>query len=95
MNFINGLLVVEIMKRYTNLLEVTDQQKELSQWTLGDKVKLEEGRFVLTPGKNTKGSLWLKPEYSIKDAMTIEWTFRSSSKGFLLAEARERGGYLI
>ncbi|CAD6638051.1 BAH_G0035130.mRNA.1.CDS.1 [Saccharomyces cerevisiae] len=71
-----------------NLLEVTDQQKEVSQWTLGDKVKLEEGRFVLTPGKNTKGSLWLKPEYSIKDAMTIEWTFRSfgfrgSTKGGL------------
>ncbi|QHS74822.1 Emp46p [Saccharomyces paradoxus] len=71
-----------------NLLEVTDQKKELSQWTLGDKVKLEEGRFILTPGKNTKGSLWLKPEYTTHDAMTIEWTFRSfgfrgSTKGGL------------
>ncbi|EHN01253.1 Emp46p [Saccharomyces cerevisiae x Saccharomyces kudriavzevii VIN7] len=60
-----------------NLLEVKDPQKELSQWTLKDKVKLEEGRFVLTPGKSTKGSLWLQPDYIIQDAMTIEWTFRS------------------
>lgn len=71
-----------------NLLELKDPQKELSQWSLKDKVKLEEGRFILTPGKNTKGSLWLKPDYKIQDALTVEWTFRSfgfrgSTKGGL------------
>ena len=60
-----------------NLLEVKDPQKELSKWVLRDKAKLEEGRFVLTPGKSTKGSLWLKPEYKVQGAITIEWTFRS------------------
>ncbi|KOG97791.1 Emp46p [Saccharomyces eubayanus] len=60
-----------------NLLELKDPQKELSQWSLTDKVKLEEGRFILTPGKNTKGSLWMKQDYKIQEAVTVEWTFRS------------------
>lgn len=48
-----------------------------SHWQLSDSTKLNEGRVILTPQVNSKGSLWLKNAYPLKDAFTIEWTFRS------------------
>ncbi|CCK70558.1 Emp47p KNAG_0E02990 [Huiozyma naganishii CBS 8797] len=50
-----------------------------SNWDVKDRAVLKEGRFILTPEKKSKGSLWLKPEYNLKDSgsFTVEWTFRS------------------
>ena len=39
--------------------------------------RLEEGRLILTPGTNTRGSLWLGNVLPIDQSFTIEWTFRS------------------
>ncbi|CCH59847.1 hypothetical protein TBLA_0C00300 [Henningerozyma blattae CBS 6284] len=46
-------------------------------WAIGDDTKLEEGRFILTPGKDSKGSIWQKNQLFLEDSITIEWTFRS------------------
>ncbi|CCE66171.1 hypothetical protein TPHA_0P00130 [Tetrapisispora phaffii CBS 4417] len=46
-------------------------------WVSGDGTVLEEGRIVLTPKKSSKGSLWSRSVYQLKDSFTMEWTFRS------------------
>lgn len=45
---------------------------------------LDEGRIVLTPKQNSKGSLWLKSPLSIESgSFSLEWTFRSFNyRGF-------------
>lgn len=48
-----------------------------SNWEVKDMTKLEEGRFILTPKKSSKGSLWLKPILKNLESFTVEWTFRS------------------
>lgn len=48
-----------------------------SNWETKEKAKLEEGRFILTPEKSSKGSLWLKPILKNLESFTVEWTLRS------------------
>ncbi|KAG0668239.1 hypothetical protein C6P45_004892 [Maudiozyma exigua] len=45
---------------------------------------LDEGRIILTPKSNSKGSLWLKSPLSIETgSFSLEWTFRSFNyRGF-------------
>lgn len=47
-----------------------------AHWRTSDATKLEAGRFILTPTKNSKGSLWLKKSFNLETSFTIEWTFR-------------------
>lgn len=56
---------------------ITNGNSIPSNWEIKDSAKLEEGRFVLTPGQSSKGSLWLKPIIKNLESFTIEWTFRS------------------
>lgn len=46
-------------------------------WIPGESSVLEEGRVILTPQADTKGSLWEKENYRVGDSFTLEWTFRS------------------
>ncbi|CCH60735.1 hypothetical protein TBLA_0D02310 [Henningerozyma blattae CBS 6284] len=49
-----------------------------SKWKLGQDARYNEGRIVLTPKKNSLGSLWLTEDVPMnKNAFTLEWTFRS------------------
>ncbi|KAK5773760.1 Emp47p PWA37_005049 [Arxiozyma heterogenica] len=48
-----------------------------SNWETKDSAKLDEGRFILTPSKSSKGSLWLRPILKDLESFTVEWTFRS------------------
>lgn len=54
-----------------------------SNWEVNDDTKLEEGRFILTPKQNSKGSLWWKSNYNNNNnddhfnGFTAEWTLRS------------------
>lgn len=55
---------------------VKQNDKMPSNWIAGESTKLEAARFVLTPGKNTRGSLWAKESFSLEDSFVVEWTFR-------------------
>ncbi|KAL3228447.1 Protein EMP47 [Nakaseomyces bracarensis] len=55
---------------------VKQNDKLPSNWVLGEAAKLEAARFVLTPGKSTKGSLWAKDSFQLEDSFAVEWTFR-------------------
>lgn len=46
-------------------------------WIAGEDATLQEGRMVLTPKTGSKGSLWHRNSYKLKNSFTIEWTFRS------------------
>ncbi|QLQ79346.1 hypothetical protein HG537_0B06940 [Torulaspora globosa] len=46
-------------------------------WIAGESCTFEEGRILLTPQQGTKGSLWEKENYKLRDSFTLEWTFRS------------------
>ncbi|CDF91907.1 ZYBA0S15-01310g1_1 [Zygosaccharomyces bailii CLIB 213] len=48
-----------------------------SNWVAGEDASLEEGRMVLTPNTGARGSLWQRDSYKLKNAFTVEWTFRS------------------
>lgn len=48
-----------------------------NSWNAIDQTTLEEGRIILTPKQNSKGSLWLKSPVKLGEAFTIEWTVRS------------------
>ncbi|CCF57361.1 hypothetical protein KAFR_0C03690 [Kazachstania africana CBS 2517] len=48
-----------------------------SNWESIDNTKLEEGRIILTPSANSKGSLWLKSPFKLQKSFTVEWTVRS------------------
>lgn len=48
-----------------------------SNFKSSEQAGLNEGRIVLTPKENSKGSLWLKDDVPISGSFTIEWTFRS------------------
>lgn len=46
-------------------------------WTAKEQTILEEGRVILTPKTNSKGSLWLVDPVKLGSDFTIEWTIRS------------------
>lgn len=56
---------------------ITNGNSIPSNWETKDSAKLDEGRFILTPSKSSKGSLWLKPILKDLESFTVEWTFRS------------------
>ncbi|KOG99775.1 Emp47p [Saccharomyces eubayanus] len=60
-----------------SLPHLINLRKVPSNWQAGEQASLEEGRVVLTSKQNTKGSLWLKQAFNLKDSFTLEWTFRS------------------
>ncbi|CAI4060691.1 hypothetical protein N7582_001681 [Saccharomyces uvarum] len=60
-----------------SLPDLINLRKVPGNWKAGEQASLEEGRVVLTSGQNTKGSLWLKQGFNLKDSFTLEWTFRS------------------
>lgn len=46
-------------------------------WIAGESSTFEEGRILLTPKQGSKGSLWEKENYQLRESFTLEWTFRS------------------
>lgn len=60
-----------------SLPEILKLTKIPSNFITDGSTKLEEGRIILTPTPNSKGSLWFKTKYSFDHAFTLEWTFRS------------------
>ncbi|CAI4060826.1 hypothetical protein SKDZ_06G0170 [Saccharomyces kudriavzevii ZP591] len=60
-----------------SLSDLVNLRKVPSNWQTGEQASLEEGRIVLTSRQNSKGSLWLKQGFNLKDSFTMEWTFRS------------------
>ncbi|QLG72906.1 hypothetical protein HG535_0D06150 [Zygotorulaspora mrakii] len=60
-----------------SLVDLVKGKEIPSTWTLGDSSVLEEGRIRLTPDQKSKGSLWGKNTYQLKDSFSLEWTFRS------------------
>ncbi|CAI4038672.1 hypothetical protein SMKI_06G0170 [Saccharomyces mikatae IFO 1815] len=60
-----------------SLPDIINSRKVPSNWQTGEQASLEEGRIVLTSKPNSKGSLWSKQGFDLKDSFTMEWTFRS------------------
>ncbi|CAI4441715.1 BDN_1c_G0016510.mRNA.1.CDS.1 [Saccharomyces cerevisiae] len=60
-----------------SLPDLINARKVPNNWQTGEQASLEEGRIVLTSNQNSKGSLWLKQGFDLKDSFTMEWTFRS------------------
>lgn len=60
-----------------SLPDLLSIQKLPSNWIAGEDASLQQGRMVLTPNQASKGSLWQRNNYKLKDGFTIEWTFRS------------------
>lgn len=58
-----------------NLL--TDSGKLPTNWIVGESTTLQEGRFILNPKENNKGSMWWKKPIQDLNQFTVEWTFRS------------------
>lgn len=67
----------DILNTDFSLSDLVQVSKLPSTWTTSDATRLEEGRILLTPKTNTKGSLWHKQNYKLGEDLTIEWTFRS------------------
>ena len=65
------------LRKDISLLDLVKASKLPAQWNALESARLVEGRVVLTPKTNTKGSIWLQDPFPIKDAFTVEWTFRS------------------
>lgn len=60
-----------------SLTELVHQSSLPVDWELVGATKFESGRFILTPDIESKGSVWHKKGYPLKEAFTIEWTVRS------------------
>ncbi|GAV54772.1 hypothetical protein ZYGR_0AS00950 [Zygosaccharomyces rouxii] len=60
-----------------SLPDLLSVNKLPSNWIVGEDASLQQGRMVLTPRKGSKGSLWQRNNYKLKDGFTVEWTFRS------------------
>jgi len=60
-----------------SLPELLSLQSIPANWISSDETTLEEGRIILTPKKQSKGSLWLKSSVKLNKEFTIEWTVRS------------------
>ncbi|CAR28362.1 hypothetical protein ZYGR_0R00960 [Zygosaccharomyces rouxii] len=60
-----------------SLPDLLSVNKLPSNWIVGEDANLEQGRMVLTPNKASKGSLWQRNNYKLKNGFTVEWTFRS------------------
>lgn len=65
-----------LIKEYS-LEDMLDLSKLPDTFITEGSSRLEEGRLVLTPGPNTRGSLWLGNVLPIDQSFTIEWIFRS------------------
>lgn len=65
------------IKEYSLPNLITNGNSIPSNWEIKDSTTLDEGRFILTPSKSSKGSLWLKSILKDLESFTIEWTFRS------------------
>lgn len=60
---------------FNDLLQTRSLQN--TNFQLGDDSVLNEGRIILTPKTDTKGSLWLNKLFTLKDSFTLEITLRS------------------
>ncbi|SMN18576.1 similar to Saccharomyces cerevisiae YFL048C EMP47 Integral membrane component of endoplasmic reticulum-derived COPII-coated vesicles, which function in ER to Golgi transport [Maudiozyma saulgeensis] len=67
----------EVPNADNSLPELLSLQSIPANWVSSDQTKLEEGRIILTPKKQSKGSLWLKSSVKLEKEFTIEWTVRS------------------
>lgn len=70
---------VELLTEYS-LPDMVHAKSIPANWELQDSASFTEGRVILTPKEGSKGSMWLpaiKPATVLKDAFTLEWTFRS------------------
>lgn len=55
-----------------SLPDLINTRKVPNNWQTGEQASLEEGRIVLTSNQNSKGSLWLKQGFDLKDSFTME-----------------------
>lgn len=67
----------EKFKADISLPDLLSIKKMPSNWMVGEDASLQQSRMILTPRKGSKGSLWQRNNYKLKNGFTVEWTFRS------------------